>query len=148
MRVLLAIDDSSCSEAATRAVLKQFKPKDTQVKVLQVLEWPKGLPISLAFAEGPAAADNVLGIHQELRLRGQALSESAAERLRACGFDATADFREGDARHAILDCAGQWQPDVIVLGSHGRKGFDRLLLSSVSESVVRHAPCSVEVVRE
>jgi nucleotide-binding universal stress UspA family protein len=148
MRVLLAIDDSSCSEAATQAVLRQFKPHDTQVRVLQVLEWPKGLPISLAFAEGPAAAGNILGVHKELRLRGQALGDGAVHRLRACGFDATSDFREGDARRAILDCAQEWQPDLIVLGSHGRKGFDRLLLGSVSESVVRHAPCSVEVVRE
>ena len=148
MRVLLAIDDSSCSEAATRAVLKQFKPHDTQVKVLQVLEWPKGLPISLAFAEGPAAADSILGVHEELRLRGQALGDGAAQRLRADGFDAVSESREGDARDAILDCASEWRPDVIVLGSHSRKGFDRLLLGSVSESVVRHAPCSVEVVRE
>jgi hypothetical protein len=56
MRVLLAIDDSASSEAAMQAVIKQFRPQETEVRVLHVVEWPKGLPTLLAFAEGPAAA--------------------------------------------------------------------------------------------
>jgi nucleotide-binding universal stress UspA family protein len=44
--------------------------------------------------------------------------------------------------------AAEWPADTIVLGSHGRKGLERLLLGSVSYNLVRHAPCSVEVVRE
>ena len=51
MKVLLAIDDSACSEAAMQAVIRQFQPQDTEVRVLHVAEWPKGLPTSLAFAE-------------------------------------------------------------------------------------------------
>ncbi|HTZ49653.1 MAG TPA: universal stress protein, partial [Verrucomicrobiae bacterium] len=40
-----------------------------------------------------------------------------------------------------------WKADLIVMGSHGRRGFDRLILGSVSESVALHATCSVELVR-
>jgi hypothetical protein len=47
----------------------------------------------------------------------------------------------------IVAEAGQWDADLIVLGSHGRKGFNRLLLGSVSEGVALHAGCSVDVVR-
>jgi nucleotide-binding universal stress UspA family protein len=57
------------------------------------------------------------------------------------------EIRRGDARQEILDSAAEWHSDVIVLGSHGRHGLDRFLLGSVSESVVRHATCSVDVVR-
>ena len=39
------------------------------------------------------------------------------------------------------------QPDLVVMGSHGRRGLSRLVLGSVAESTVRHAPCSVLVVR-
>jgi nucleotide-binding universal stress UspA family protein len=53
----------------------------------------------------------------------------------------------GDARAIILDEARAWGADLIVLGSHGRHGFDRVLLGTVSESVALYADCSVEVIR-
>ena len=43
--------------------------------------------------------------------------------------------------------AAKWEADLIVVGSHGRRGFNRLLLGSVSEAVALHAGCSVEVIR-
>lgn len=147
MKVLLAIDDSAYSEAATQAVIRQFRPQETEVRVLHVAEWPKGLPTSLAFAEGPTAATSVLEVRDETRRQGEELIARAAQRLQAAKFKASKEMREGDARRVILDCAGEWRPDVIVLGSHGRTGLDRFLLGSVSENVVRHAACSVEVIR-
>jgi nucleotide-binding universal stress UspA family protein len=55
---------------------------------------------------------------------------------------------EGEPREEILAMAEAWPADAIVVGSHGRKGLDRVLLGSVSDGVVRHAACSVMVVRE
>jgi nucleotide-binding universal stress UspA family protein len=60
---------------------------------------------------------------------------------------ASYEMREGDARHVILECAAEWRPAVIVIGSHGRTGVDRFLLGSVSENVVLDAACSVAIVR-
>jgi nucleotide-binding universal stress UspA family protein len=88
----------------------------------------------------------VLGLHKLRRSAAAALLESAADQLRQAGFTTAASLREGDPRQAILECAKEWHTDLIVLGSHGRKGLDRLL-GSVSDSVARHAPCSVEIVR-
>jgi nucleotide-binding universal stress UspA family protein len=68
--------------------------------------------------------------------------------LRSAGFATSTSVRDGDARQVILDCAAEWHADLVVLGSHGKKGFDRLMLGSVSDSVARHATCSVEIVRE
>ena len=53
----------------------------------------------------------------------------------------------GPPRTVILDEAESWGADLIVLGSHGYRGWERFLLCSVSQSVVSHAMCSVEVVR-
>jgi nucleotide-binding universal stress UspA family protein len=53
----------------------------------------------------------------------------------------------GDAKSAILDDAKSWGADLIVMGSHGRRGLERFLVGSVSEAVLRHAHCSVEIVR-
>jgi nucleotide-binding universal stress UspA family protein len=55
--------------------------------------------------------------------------------------------RQGDPRTVIIDEAKAWSADLIVVGSHGYTGIKRLLLGSVAQSVVSHAPCSVEVVR-
>jgi nucleotide-binding universal stress UspA family protein len=54
----------------------------------------------------------------------------------------------GEPRAVILDTAKTWGANLIVLGSHGRRGMDRFLLGSVSEAVAIHAHCSVEVIRK
>ncbi|MGZ4896245.1 MAG: universal stress protein [Candidatus Angelobacter sp.] len=46
-----------------------------------------------------------------------------------------------------MEYADEWRPDLIMVGSHGRRGLDRFLLGSVSDAVARHAHCSVWIVR-
>jgi nucleotide-binding universal stress UspA family protein len=147
MKILLAVDGSECSNAAVDAVQRQTVREETEVRVLHVDEWPRDLPTALAFAEGPSAAREVLALHEHRREDAEALVARVAERLRAAGFQTTTIVETGDARDRIVDTAAEWHADLIVLGSHGRRGLDRFLLGSVSESVVRHAPCSVEIVR-
>ena len=147
MRILLAVDDSECSAAAVRAVIAQFTPGHSDVLVLHADEWPKGLAPSMAFAEGPAAAQSVMSVHDERRRAAEALVAATTAQLCAAGFTATPSVRNGDPRHLIPACAEDWHADLVVLGSHGRKGLDRLILGSVSDAVARHARCSVEIVR-
>lgn len=64
--------------------------------------------------------------------------------LKICDSEATPG---GEPRTEILDKAKTWGADLIVLGSHGWQGWDRLLIGSVAESVAFHAHCSVEVIR-
>src|SRR5579872_780451 len=105
MKILLAIDDSACSVAAANSLAEQFTPSTTQVEILHVDDWPRGMPASMAFTEGPAAASSVLSLHQAHRDRAAALLASTAERLRRAGFTASASLREGDPRHTIVECA-------------------------------------------
>lgn len=55
-------------------------------------------------------------------------------------------IRTGDAAYEIVREAEDWQADLIVLGTHGRRGARRVFLGSVAETVVRHAPCAALVV--
>ena len=71
----------------------------------------------------------------------------AAELLRARGLRVATAIEVGDAKSKILDVAEEWHADLIVLGSHGRKGLNRFLMGSVSDAVAQHACCSVEIVR-
>jgi nucleotide-binding universal stress UspA family protein len=70
-----------------------------------------------------------------------------AESVRRAGFKTDSLVAEKEIRTGILDTAGDWRADLIVLGSHGEKGLRKFLLGSVAEFVARHAHCSVLVVR-
>src|SRR5262249_48385290 len=55
--------------------------------------------------------------------------------------------RAGPSRQAILEAAAEFRADLIVMGTHGRTGFRRLVLGSVTEEVLRKAPCPVLTVK-
>lgn len=146
MKILLPIDTSICSGAAARTIVAQFRPEQTEVRVMHAVEWPRELPSYLAFAEGPTAARDVLDAHGDQLERGQVLVDGVAQELRAAGFTASTEVREGSPTEMILAAADEWKPDVIVIGSHSRTGVDRFFLGSVAEHVMRSADCPVEVV--
>jgi nucleotide-binding universal stress UspA family protein len=63
------------------------------------------------------------------------------------GMDVEYHILEGDAGAQILKAARDAKVDVIVMGTHGKSGLTRLLMGSVAENVMRHAPCPVLTVR-
>ncbi|MBI2816706.1 MAG: universal stress protein [Acidobacteria bacterium] len=146
MNILLAIDDSKYSEAAVQALINQFRLQDTTIRVVHVTE-----PITFAFppeiAAEYAATPHLTLLRQDQLKKAEALVQAAAAKLRSANFNVETAVYEGDVRSEIVDLASQWPADLIVVGSHGRKGLNRFLMGSVSEFVARHAPCSVEVVR-
>jgi nucleotide-binding universal stress UspA family protein len=147
MKILLPLDGDPCSTATVDAVLTQFRPAGTAVRLLHVVEWPKHLPMHPGMGEGPTAGDDLVASRNRVFREADALTERAAARLRAAGFDTSKVVVPGYPSDTIINAAREWEPDVIVIGSHGLKGLDRLVLGSVSNAVVRRASCSVEVVR-
>ncbi len=145
MNILIAIDESEYSRAALNSVLARPWPEGSHFKVLSVLE-----PFH------PEAA----GWHTNyvpLAIEAQKMHTEAAQKIvdQACvllcekfgGGNATGEIAEGYIKEKILDVASHWPADLIVLGSHGRRGFNKFLLGSVSETIAKHATCSVEIVR-
>ena len=86
-------------------------------------------------------------VWKALREQAKALVTKAAEKVRGAKLNVSTALVEGDPKSQIIDAANDWHADMIVLGSHGRKGLNRFLMGSVSQDVVRHAHCSVEIVR-
>jgi nucleotide-binding universal stress UspA family protein len=143
MKILLAIDDSKFSDAATQAVIAQAHSKDTEVRVLHVVELP-----SLLVGREMGGYDTALeAIWGEEKNQAEALVAKAAETLRSHGLKVTTAVLEGVPKSMIIEAAEEWHADLIVLGSHGRNALDRFLMGSVSEAISRHARCSVEIVR-
>jgi nucleotide-binding universal stress UspA family protein len=143
MRILLAIDDSRFSQAVIETVIEQVRPQDTDVRILHVVESP---PLLVAREMGgyEPALETAL---ESQKQNGEALVMKAAELLRARGLKVAATLEVGDPKSKILDVAEEWRADLIVVGSHGRRGFERFLMGSVSDAVARHAKCSVQIVR-
>lgn len=63
------------------------------------------------------------------------------------GTEAVQFTPQGQPGPEIVKVANEWKADLIVIGSHGRRGITRALVGSVAEAVMRHAPCPVVVVR-
>lgn len=144
MKILLAIDGSEFSQAATQALAAQARPEGVEVLVLRVVE-PLIFSIPPQMAPGYAPEQDEI-IKEELRHAQDSVTQ-ASQSLRSAGFNVSTRIVEAEARNGILGVAAEWSADLIVLGSHGRKGLQRFLLGSIAESVARHADCSVEIVR-
>ena len=142
MKILLAVDDSKYSEAAAQAVVRQMRPEAAEVCVFHVV-----VPLLLIPYGYMGQVETLEAAQQERLKEGKELAERTAQQLRSAGFQAYAVTEEGEPKTAVLEKAAQWAADMIFMGSHGRKGIDRFLIGSASEAVLRHAPCSVEIVR-
>jgi nucleotide-binding universal stress UspA family protein len=140
MKILLAIDNSKYSEAAAKSVTEQFRSQDTEVRVVHVVE-PVGI------SEPPQMSPGYYPEVEGQLPQAREVVDRAAKHLSSAGFRVTTSVATGDAKSIILDDAADWHADLIVLGSHGRKGLGRFFLGSVSEAVARHASCSVQIVR-
>ena len=141
MKLLLAIDDSDHSREAVKQVSAHFNPQTTEIRVLHVLT-------PATYATPPQMSHGYAPEMEELEHEVRSCVEDSAKKLRTAGFRVDVAVVTGDTRSTILDIAGDWAAELIVVGSHGHKGLARFLLGSVAESVVRHARCSVLVVRK
>jgi nucleotide-binding universal stress UspA family protein len=143
MKIIIGIDDSPHSKAALEFVKKARWPADTQFTVVSAV------PIAVsayslveagAYAVSREIQEDQNRVHQELVARGE-------QELRTAGLTTQAKVELGDPREIILRVAEEQHADLVVVGSHGRSGFSKLLMGSVASHVVTHAPCSVLVVK-
>jgi nucleotide-binding universal stress UspA family protein len=144
MRVLVATDGSELAETALRKVAEQPWPAGSEIRVMACPELPM---IAGAYPYYPS--DVLTEIAKANEAQAHAAVKKGVELVLKSKLRVTGEMtgaQESPAR-AILGMADLWGADLIVVGSHGRRGFDRYVLGSVSEAVALHAHCSVEVVR-
>lgn len=142
MNVLVGLDDSPCSEVVLEHVAKGEWPEGTKFLVLSAVA-----PIFVG--PGEAAAAGAIGkLLEEQEKYHLEIAQRGADRLKKAGLTAEGRMVVEDPRSALLGEARKRNVDLIVVGSHGRTGIQKLLLGSVASHVVTHAPCSVLVIRE
>lgn len=143
--VLVPTDGSEYAELALKSIADRPWPVGSVFKVMSCPEYP------IFVGEYPYYAPEKTS--ELIKSSSDHAGESALkgeELLTAAGLRASCEVAElkDTPAAAILEAAEEWKADLIVMGSHGRRGFDRFILGSVSETVAMHAGCSVEVVRK
>lgn len=143
MRILVAVDESSCSEAAIEYVKRCRWPGGTHVTVISAVQ-----PVAAVYASVEVPASLAFEqVSDELYRSRRDFAARHERSLRERGLVADALVVAGDPRTEIVDAARREHADLVVVGSHGRTGLERLVLGSVASFVVSHAPCSVLVVK-
>jgi len=134
-KILLATDGSKFSEAATERAIDFARSYGGILIIVSVVDMPAEF-----YGEAPEAWDNLV-----TKARGYV--EKAKKQAEASGVKAEAYVKEAETYQAIIGLAEEKKADTIIMGSHGRTGLKRLLMGSVTEKVIGHAPCPVLVVR-
>lgn len=146
MKILIGVDGSEYSDAALDEVSQRTWPKDLEILVVNAYE----MPVALTTEVWVMPPDYYEQLDRAVRTQSNAILDGAVEKLKAALGD-TVQIRSkailGSPKRVILDEAESFNADLIVVGSHGYPTWERLLLGSVSQAVVSHAKCSVEVVR-
>lgn len=146
MRILIAVDGSPFSDAALDEVAQRPWPKPSEILVITAYEFPVAATPEV-WALPP---DYYEQLERAVREHADSIIESAIAKLTKAlpaGVTVKGEAIAGSPKRVIADEAAAWKADLIVVGSHGYPAWERLLLGSVSQAVVSHAKCSVEVVR-
>jgi nucleotide-binding universal stress UspA family protein len=145
-RILVAVDGSSTSAAALAAALELARTLSAHVRLLHVVDSPYDYP-DVMFGHVPGDLEE---LQQARHKVGQEVLDQAITQARRAQCEPEACLMEGTggrASQSIVEEARTWGADLIVVGTHGRRGFDRLLLGSVAEGVARTATVPVLLVR-
>jgi nucleotide-binding universal stress UspA family protein len=149
MKILVAYDGSDCADAALDDLQRAGLPDAVEVVVMSVTEIWLPPPSSLEDGEASAERQKISVKHSKAIAETRALAQRARVRLQQNfpAWQVSAEDAYGSPAWEIISKADAWQPDLIVVGSHGRTALGRLVLGSVSQKVLTEARSSVRVAR-
>lgn len=139
-RILIATDGSPTATKALVTALQLARESGGQVRLVHALD-------EMAYLSAYEFTGNVLG---QMREEGGKLLDNAVAMAQSAGVPAERQLLENPGvrlGEVVANEARQWHADLIVVGTHGRRGVGRVLLGSGAEQVVRSAPVPVLVIR-
>jgi len=133
MKILLAVDETAASQLAIEEIAGRPWPEGTSVEVLTVVEqgqmWSMSETLESAYHKSTELVEKSTGVR------------------RACGLPSHGNVATGDPKSVILERADDTKPDLIVVGSHRVNPLTHFFLGNVAAHTLRHAECSVSIVR-
>ena len=153
-RILVAVDDTELSQQAFQQALSIAKAFAANLQIIHVLsplkvEYQDTTSLAFSGTYYPDTLDSVIQKEwTNAKENSWILLNSLQQKAKKIGLNPEITQQIGQPEQKIAEFASSWQADLIVIGSHGRKGFSELLLGSVSNYVSHHVPCSILLVRE
>lgn len=147
MKILLATDGTKCSEETFQMLSNFNLSVNDSIKIISVLDMALPFSIDLygGFPQPNMEVENTIKENAAKTLTES--NEKIKLLLAEKDVEITTEVLFGSPESRIVETAEEINADLIIVGSHGYNSWERLLLGSVSDSVVHHAPCSVLVVR-
>lgn len=147
-RILVAVDGSDTSNLALREAMKLAKEQQAVLRLVHVVD---ETPVYMTMVTIDASF-SVADYQMAMREAGQKVLATCAATARQAGIEVGTKFiilevLKQRICDAINEEAKGWPADLIVIGTHGRHGFNHLLLGSVAEGIIRLAAKPVLVVR-
>lgn len=146
-RIFVAIDGSATAQAALVEAIQFAKLPGMSLCIGTVID---ASPLGQN-SMGMGALIDVDQVKADMRKAADTLLDQAAAKAEAAGLAPYRILIESDKKRIaelIVDAAKQWDADLIVIGTHGRRGFERLVMGSVAENLVRIATTSLFLVRK
>ena len=152
MKILIAYDGSVCASAALEDLQRAGLPRVAEALIMSVADvfLPPSLSPALDLpAEVPVAVQRAWAQATHAVEEARALAQHARTHLLTFfpAWDVRAEACADSPAWAVVKKADTWQPDLIIVGSHGRSALGRLWLGSVSQKILTEARCSVRVGR-
>jgi len=137
-KVLIAIDNEQVAVRAAETGVSLAQALGAEVAFIHVVD------ASLAYPSdtGPPASELIAVAELDAKRLLTAIRQRLSPQSPVLEF-----IPVGRPSEEIVKVAREWSADLLVIGSHGRGGMQRALLGSVAETVMRHAPCPLVVVR-
>lgn len=143
--ILHPTDFSDCSGRALAHAVRMARRHNAALHLLNVAPTMGDDPVRTAYSLGAGGDADYEAFAEQAEVQMHQLAEQAG----AKDLDVTFEHRRGIAPGPVInDYADDHQVDLVVMGTHGRRGVGRFVLGSVAEEVVRQAPCSVMTVRD
>ena len=140
-RILVPVDGSPTSNGGLDEAMRLARAGRCRIRLLHIVY------DTLAFSSPDGGGANY--VLEALRKSGRDAIERAANRARRAKLEPETALVEnfvGRVAEGIVDQAKRWRADLIVMGTHGRRGFNRLLMGSSAELVVRSSSVPVLLV--
>ena len=147
MKILVATDGTKHSRAAIEKIADFQLNSDDEINIVSVVDMAVPMSIDMYGGYITPSAD----IEKSVREVAEKILVDAklfiSEQLNIKDVSVNTEILYGSPDSRIVETAEKIKADLIIVGSHGYNRWERILLGSVSDSVVHHAPCSVLVVR-
>jgi nucleotide-binding universal stress UspA family protein len=149
-KILIGIDDSTFAKNAAGLgfdIARTYKARVGLVHIIEPLPMPSNGNSDIILGSSTQSLGMVNDM-ELINIQNDASETLLEQTIKKLGADLNVtQFNEfGDTADGILDCATTFKADLIVIGTHSRTGFDRFIMGSVAENIIRHSTIPVLVV--